>query len=58
MFSLERFTKLCIVWPKNIPEPLQAILITLNEPKLALVIGYEAYLCRQLQTWLWGMLSL
>jgi hypothetical protein len=37
MFSSERFTKPCTAWTKNITDPLKAILITLNEPKLALV---------------------
>jgi len=44
MFSLETFTKIRIAWTKYIPEPLQAIPITLNEPKLTLVLGHEAYL--------------
>ena len=35
---------------KHIPEPLQAIPITLNEPKLTLVLEHEAYLYWQLQT--------
>lgn len=49
MFSLNRFTKICTEWPQNIPEPLQAIPVTLNEPKLSLLLGYEAHLYRQLQ---------
>jgi len=58
MFSLETFTKIRIAWTKHIPEPLQAIPFTLNEPKLTLVLGHETYLYWQLQTWFREMLSL